>query len=39
MWTIRAEAAPSSSEEFGAFIRNDIARWINVVKRAGIKLE
>lgn len=37
--TVGAEAAPGSSEEFGAFIRNDIARWINVVKQAGIKLE
>ena len=37
--TVGAEAAPGSSEEFGAFIRKDIARWINVVKQAGIKLE
>ena len=37
--TVGAEAAPGSSEEFGAFIRADIARWVSVVKRAGIKLE
>ncbi len=37
--TMGAEAAPGSSEEFGAFIRNDIARWMKVVKEAGIKIE
>lgn len=37
--SVGAEAAPSESEEFGAFIRNDIARWVRVVKEAGIKTE
>ena len=36
--TIGAEAAPSTSEEFAAFVRNDIARWKNVVRQAGIPL-
>jgi tripartite-type tricarboxylate transporter receptor subunit TctC len=29
----------STPEEFDAFIREDIARWADVIKRAGIKLE
>jgi hypothetical protein len=37
--TVGAEAAPSSREEFGAFIRSDIARWVKVIKEAGIKVE
>ncbi|MFN7086355.1 MAG: Bug family tripartite tricarboxylate transporter substrate binding protein [Burkholderiales bacterium] len=34
-----AEVKPSTPEELGAFIRDDLAQWIKVVKRAGIKLE
>jgi len=34
-----AEAAPSTREQFGAFIRDDIARWRKVVKQAGIKIQ
>lgn len=37
--TVGAEAAPSTSEELGTFIRNDIARWKTVIKEAGIKTE
>ncbi|MBI2319898.1 MAG: tripartite tricarboxylate transporter substrate binding protein, partial [Betaproteobacteria bacterium] len=37
--TVGAEAAPSSSEELGAFIRNDIARWKKVIREAGIKTD
>ncbi len=37
--TVGAEAAPSSSADLGAFIRNDIARWKKVIKEAGIKTE
>jgi tripartite-type tricarboxylate transporter receptor subunit TctC len=35
---IGAEASPGTSEEFAAFVRNDIARWKKVVKDAGIPL-
>ena len=34
-----AEVQPSGSEELGAFIREDLAKWVKVVKQAGIKLE
>jgi tripartite-type tricarboxylate transporter receptor subunit TctC len=34
-----AEARPSSSEALGKFIREDLARWRMVVKKAGIKPE
>ncbi len=34
-----AEVQPSSSEELGKFIREDLALWIKVVKQAGIKVE
>ena len=37
--TVGAEAAPSTGEELGTFIRNDIARWKTVIKEAGIKTE
>jgi len=33
------EAAPATPEEFGRFIRAEIARWAEVVKRSGAKLE
>ena len=34
-----AEVQPSSSEELAAYIRDDFAQWVKVVKQAGIKLE
>ena len=34
-----AEVHPSTSDELGAWIREDLAVWIKVVKQAGIKLE
>ena len=33
------DPAPTTPEEFGAFIRNEIAQNIKVVKEAGIKVE
>lgn len=34
------EARPSkSAKEFGAFVANDVARWADVIKRAGIRIE
>lgn len=33
------DAAPSSPEEFGAFIRADIAKWQKVVKTSGAKID
>jgi len=37
--TLGAEVRPSTPEELGAFIREDLAQWVKVVKQAGIKLE
>ena len=34
-----AEVQPSTSEELGRWIREDLAVWIKVVKQAGIKVE
>jgi len=34
-----AEVRPSSSEELGAFIREDLAKWKKVVHAVGLKLE
>jgi tripartite-type tricarboxylate transporter receptor subunit TctC len=34
-----AEARPSTSEELGKFVREDLAKWKKVVQQAGIKLE
>ena len=34
-----AEVRPSTSEELGRFIRDDLARWRRVVREAGIKVE
>lgn len=34
-----AEVRPSSSEELGKFIREDLAKWRKVVREAGIKVE
>lgn len=34
-----AEVQPSTGEELGAFIREDLAQWVKVVKQAGIKVE
>ena len=36
---IGAEVLPSTPEEFAAFIRAEYARWGEVIRRAGIKLE
>jgi len=37
--TLGAEAQPSSSDELAAWMREDLAVWVKVVKQAGIKLE
>ncbi|MBI4194670.1 MAG: tripartite tricarboxylate transporter substrate binding protein [Betaproteobacteria bacterium] len=37
--TLGAEVQPSTPEELGAFIRDDLAQWVKVVKQAGIKVE
>ncbi|HXF67503.1 MAG TPA: tripartite tricarboxylate transporter substrate binding protein [Burkholderiales bacterium] len=37
--TLGAEVQPSSPEELGAWIREDLARWVKVVKQAGIKVD
>jgi tripartite-type tricarboxylate transporter receptor subunit TctC len=37
--TVGAEVQPSTSDELAAWIRDDLAVWVNVVKQAGIKLE
>ena len=34
-----AEVQPSTSDELAAWIRDDLALWVKVVKQAGIKLE
>jgi tripartite-type tricarboxylate transporter receptor subunit TctC len=36
---VGAEVQPSSSDELAAWIRDDLAVWVNVVKQAGIKVE
>jgi len=36
---VGAEVQPSTSEELAAWIRDDLAVWVKVVKQAGIKLE
>jgi tripartite-type tricarboxylate transporter receptor subunit TctC len=33
------ETRTTTPEQFDAFIREDVTRWADVVKRAGIKLE
>jgi tripartite-type tricarboxylate transporter receptor subunit TctC len=37
--TLGAEVQPSSSEELAAWMREDLAVWVKVVKQAGIKVE
>ena len=37
--TLGAEVHPSTSDELAAWIREDLAVWVKVVKQAGIKLE
>jgi tripartite-type tricarboxylate transporter receptor subunit TctC len=37
--TLGAEVQPSTGEELGKWIREDLAVWIKVVKQAGIKVE
>ena len=34
-----SEVQPSTPEQLGAWIRSDLAKWVKVVKQAGIKLE
>jgi tripartite-type tricarboxylate transporter receptor subunit TctC len=34
-----AEAVPSTPEEFGAFLKSEIAKWGKVIKEAGIKAQ
>ena len=34
-----AEAVPTTPEEFGAFLKNEIAKWGRVIKEAGIKAQ
>ena len=36
---VGAEVQPSSSEELAAWIKEDFAKWVKVVKQAGIKVE
>lgn len=36
---VGADAAGGGSDEFGAFLRTETARWAKVVKVAGIKVE
>ena len=33
------ELAPSTPEEFGAFIRQDIAKWARVIQASGARAE
>lgn len=35
--TLGAEAAPSSPEELGDFVKSELARWLPIIKAAGIK--
>ena len=37
--TLGAEVQPGTSEELGAWIREDLAKWVKVVKQAGIKVD
>jgi tripartite-type tricarboxylate transporter receptor subunit TctC len=37
--TLGAEVQPSTSEELAAWMREDLAVWVKVVKQAGIKVE
>jgi tripartite-type tricarboxylate transporter receptor subunit TctC len=37
--TLGAEVQPSTSDELAAWIRDDLAVWMKVVKQAGIKIE
>jgi tripartite-type tricarboxylate transporter receptor subunit TctC len=37
--TLGAEVQPSSSEELAAWMREDLAVWVKVVKQAGIKVD
>lgn len=39
MVTLGAEIVASSPQEFGAFIKSEIAKWSKLVREAGIKAE
>jgi tripartite-type tricarboxylate transporter receptor subunit TctC len=34
-----ADAAPTTPEQFSAFIKTEIVKWANLVKVTGVKLE
>ncbi|MGZ8265543.1 MAG: hypothetical protein ACXWUI_15515 [Burkholderiales bacterium] len=36
---LRAEAGSGTPEDFGRFIRTDVAKWQKVVQAAGIKVD
>jgi tripartite-type tricarboxylate transporter receptor subunit TctC len=36
---LTVQTLTSTPEKFDAFIREDIVRWADVIKRAGVKLE
>jgi tripartite-type tricarboxylate transporter receptor subunit TctC len=36
---VGAEVQPSTTDELGAWIKEDLAKWVKVVKQAGIKVE
>ena len=33
------EPAPTTPEEFGSFIKSEVAKWTRVIKESGIKIE
>jgi len=37
--SLGAEVQPSTGEQLGSWIRSDLAKWVKVVKQAGIKVE
>jgi tripartite-type tricarboxylate transporter receptor subunit TctC len=37
--TLGAEVLPSTPEQLTQFMKDDLAKWIKVVKTAGIKVE
>jgi tripartite-type tricarboxylate transporter receptor subunit TctC len=37
--SLTVETRTTTPEQFDAFIREDVARWADVVKRAGVKLD
>jgi len=39
MLALGAEPVPTTPEEFGAFVKSEIAKWTKVIKDAGIKVQ